>query len=74
MCVGVLFSGECVCVCVCVCVVCVVVCRDARIVLLLSMQLLSVALLLLHSGGGVPCFSSGVGMDEIRCVECPLLI
>ena len=24
--------------------------------------------------GGFPCFFGGVGMDEIRCVECRLLI
>ena len=57
----------CVCVHVCVCVVIKgnSFCFDAVAICLTARASIE---------GDVPCFFSKVGMDEIRCVECRLVV
>ena len=81
MCVGVLFSGKCVCTCACVCV-CVFVWRLCVCVyaVITGISFYFDAIAICHialaslEGERSLFFSSGVGMDEIRCVEFRLLI
>ena len=83
MCVGVLFSGKCVCVrvrvCVCVCVcVCVFVCMCVFVITGISFYFDAIAIchiaLASLEGERSLFFSSGVCMDEIRCVVYRRLI
>ena len=62
--VGVLFSRTCVYVCVC-CHQRELFCFDAVAICLTARASIE---------GDVPCFFSKVGMDEIRCVECRLVV
>ena len=60
MVVGVLFSGTCV--------------LSSKEIIFVFNAIAICPSALASIEGDVPCFFRGVGMDEIRCVECRLLI